>query len=61
MARTKRALSQKTVRLIVFSLVLAASKTWRRLQGANQLPRVIEGFIFTNGVAKTGAMIHSAA
>ena len=36
---------------MVFTLVRAASKTWRRLNGANQLPRVIEGVKFTDGVA----------
>ena len=49
--RTKRALSQKTVKLMVFTLIRAAAKKWRRLKGANQLPRVIEGVKFTNGVA----------
>jgi transposase-like protein len=50
--RTKGALSQKTVKLMVFKLVQAASKTWRRLKGANQLPRLIEGVTFSDGVAK---------
>jgi putative transposase len=50
--RTKGALSQKTARLMVFTLVQAASKKWRRLKGANQLPRVIEGVSFTDGVVK---------
>ena len=49
--RPKGALSQKTVTLMVFTLVRAAAKKWRRLKGASQLPRVIEGVIFTNGVA----------
>jgi len=49
--RTKGALSQKTAKLMVFRLVQAAAKTWRRLKGANQLPRVIEGVTFTDGVA----------
>ena len=58
--RTKGSLSQTTVKLMVFKLVQAASKTWRRLNGRNQLPRVIEGIKFTDGVAladtaKTGA------
>ena len=35
--RTKGALSQKTAKLMVFTLVRAASKKWRRLMGANQL------------------------
>ena len=49
--RTKGALSQKTAKLMVFKLVQAAAKTWRRLHGANQLPMVIEGVTFTDGVA----------
>lgn len=49
--RTKGALSQKTAKLMVFKLVQAAAKTWRRLNGANQLPLLIEGITFTDGVA----------
>jgi len=49
--RTKGALSQKTARLMVFKLVQAAAKTWRRLKGANQLPLVVEGVKFSDGVA----------
>jgi transposase-like protein len=49
--RTKGALSQKTAKLMVFKLVQAAAKTWRRLKGANQVPLVIEGVTFTDGVA----------
>jgi transposase-like protein len=59
--RTKGALSQKTVKLMVFTLVRAASKKWRRLNGANQLPRVIEGVKFTDGVANGEPAITSAA
>lgn len=51
--RTKGALSQKTAKLMVFKLVHAAAKTWRRLKGANQLPLVIDGVTFTDGVAET--------
>ena len=49
--RTKGALSQKTAKLMVFKLVRAASKKCRRLTGANQLPLVIEGIKFCDGVA----------
>jgi transposase-like protein len=49
--RTKGALSQKTAKLMVFKLVQAAAKTWHRLKGANQLPLLIDGVIFTDGVA----------
>ena len=45
--RTKGALSQDTARLMVFKLVMAAAKTWRRLKGENQLPKVVQGVTFT--------------
>jgi putative transposase len=48
--RIKGALSQDTARLMVFKLVIAAAKTWRRLKGENQLPKVIAGVTFRNGV-----------
>ena len=49
--RTKGALSRKSAQLMVFKLVMAASKTWRRLKGENRLPKVIAGIKFTDGVA----------
>lgn len=48
--RMKGALSQDTARLMVFKLVMAASKTWRRLKGQNQLPKVINGVKFKDGI-----------
>ena len=59
--RTKGALSQKTAKLMVFTLVRAASRKWRRLNGTNQLPRVIEGVTFTDGVAQADATRNRAA
>ena len=48
--RMKGALSQDTARLMVFKLVMAASKTWRRLKGENQLPKIISGVKFKDGI-----------
>ncbi|MCP3468250.1 IS256 family transposase (plasmid) [Bradyrhizobium sp. CCGUVB23] len=48
--RTKGSLSPKTAKLMVFKLIDAASKTWRRLKGTNQLPKVIAGVKFTDGI-----------
>lgn len=59
--RTKGALSQKTAKLMVFTLVRAASKKWRKFNGRNQLPRVIEGVTFTDGVAQGDANESRAA
>jgi transposase-like protein len=59
--RTRGALSQDTARLMVFKLIMAAAKTWRRLKGENQLPKVIAGVIFRNGVEVTDASKLSAA
>ena len=51
--RTKGALSQKTAKLMVFTLIRAASKKWLRLKGRNQLPKVIGGIKFCDGVEVT--------
>ena len=59
--RTKGALSQDTARLMVFKLVMAAAKTWRRLKGENQLPKVVQGVTFRNGVEVTDTPAQSAA
>ena len=48
--RTKGALSAKTAKLMVFKLVNAAPKTWRRLKGENQLPKIVQGVEFQNGI-----------
>jgi putative transposase len=49
-ARAKGALSQETARLMVFKLVMAAARAWRRLKGENQLPKVIQGVTFKDGI-----------
>ena len=59
--RTKGALSQETARLMVFKLVMAAAKTWRRLKGENQLPKVMEGVTFKDGAEVTTADAQDAA
>jgi transposase-like protein len=48
--RTKGSLSSTTAKLMVFKLLCTASKTWRRLKGTNQLPKVIAGVKFENGI-----------
>jgi len=59
--RTKGALSQHTALLMVFKLVMAASRTWRRLKGQNQLPKVITGVTFRDGVEVTTTSEQRAA
>ena len=59
--RTKGALSQDTARLLVFKLVMAAAKTWRRLKGENQLPKVVQGVTFRDGVEVTKAPAQTVA
>ena len=59
--RTKGSLSHRTARLMVFKLVMSAAKTWRRLKGENQLPKVIAGVKFADGVAQALTPDHRAA
>jgi putative transposase len=48
--RSKGCLSNKTALAMVFKLVDAAQKSWRRLDGHNQLPKLIQGVRFTDGI-----------
>ena len=47
--RTKGALSPTTAKLMVFKLVMAAARTWRRLKGESLLPKVVAGVTFKDG------------
>ena len=35
---------------MVFKMIQAAQKSWRKLDGQNQLPKVINGVKFTDGI-----------
>jgi len=35
---------------MVFKLIMAAAKSWRRLKGQNQLPKLIAGARFQDGI-----------
>jgi len=59
--RTKGSLSSKTARLMVFKLVMAAARTWRRLKGQNQLPKLIAGATFLDGIEVIETKPQSAA
>ncbi len=59
--RTKGSLPHNTARLMVFKLVMSAAKNWRRLKGENQLPKIIAGVKFTNGVTDSTTPDHRAA
>ena len=59
--RTKGSLSPTTAKLMVFKLIVAASKTWRRLKGTNQLPKVVGGVRFQDGVEVIEAPANHAA
>jgi hypothetical protein len=45
---------------MVFKLVTAAAKTWRRLKGENQLPKVVQGVRFQNGIEVIEMPAHHA-
>src|SRR5580700_6952158 len=59
--RTKGALSATTAKLMVFKLLNTAAKTWRRLKGENQLPKVVRGVKFQNGIEVIELPAHHAA
>lgn len=51
--RAKGCLSNKTALAMVFKLVEGAQKTWRCLNGPQQLPKIIQGVKFADGLEIT--------
>ncbi|MCK1591037.1 transposase, partial [Bradyrhizobium sp. 169] len=48
--RSKGCLSNKTALAMVFKLLEAAQRSWRRLDGHNQLPKLVVGVTFNDGI-----------
>jgi transposase-like protein len=62
--RSKGCLSNRTALAIVVKLVEGAQKTWRRLDGHDQLPKIIRGLKFTDGcevIAQPGDLLSQTA
>ena len=59
--RSKGCLSNKTALAMIFKLAEAAEKSWRRLDGHNQLPKVILGVKFTDGIEVVRSQAQAAA
>jgi putative transposase len=59
--RSKGCLSNKTALAMIFKLADAAEKSWRRLDGHNQLPKVILGVKFADGIEVVRSQAQAAA
>ena len=59
--RSKGCLSNKTALAMIFKLAEAAEKSWRRLNGHNQLPKIILGIKFTDGMEVVRSQTQIAA
>jgi putative transposase len=59
--RSKGCLSNKTALAMIFKLAEAAEKSWRRLDGHNELPKLILGVKFTNGIEVVRSHAQAAA
>ncbi len=59
--RAKGCLSNKTALAMIFKLAQAAEKSWRRLKGHAQLPKVILGVKFNDGVEIVRSQAQTAA
>src|SRR2546429_9751685 len=59
--RSKGCLSNKTALAMIFKLAEAAEKNWRRLDGHNQLPKIILGVRFTDGIEVVKPKAQAAA
>jgi len=59
--RSKGCLSNKTALAMIFKLAEAAEKSWRRLNGHNQLPKIILGVKFADGIEVVKSQAQAAA
>ena len=59
--RSKGCLSMKTMELMVFKVIKEAEKTWLRLRGKNQLPKLITGVKFSDGIEQLNQNNQSVA
>ncbi len=53
--RTKGCLSRKTGLAMAFKLMMSAQKKWRKLDGQNRLPEIIQGVEFRDGIRQLQA------
>src|SRR3974390_708466 len=59
--RSKECLSTKHALAMIFKLAEDAEKSWRHLDGHNQLPKVIHGVKFTDGIEVIRSQAQTAA
>ena len=59
--RAKGCLSNKTALAMIFKLAQAAEKSWRRLDGQNQLSKVFFGVKFNDGIEIVTTKVQAAA
>jgi putative transposase len=59
--RSKGCLSNRTALAMIFKLAEAAEKSWRRLDGSNQLSKLIMGIKFTDGIEVVRSQAQVAA
>jgi len=59
--RSKGCLSNKTALAMIFKLAEAAERSWRRLDGHSQLPKLILGVKFTDGIEVVKSQSQAAA
>src|SRR5262245_49741983 len=59
--RSKGCLSNKTALAMIFKLAEAAEKSWRRLNGQNQLPKIILWIQFTDVIEVVRSQAQAAA
>jgi putative transposase len=59
--RSRGCLSNKTALAMIFKLAQAAEKSWHRLRGYDQLPKVICGVRFNNGIEVVRSQAQTAA
>ena len=53
--KSKGCLNRRTALAMVFRLMMSAKKKWRKINGPNRLPEVIQGIVFKDGIKQLQA------
>ena len=51
----------RTMEVMVFKVIKEAEKTWLKLRGKNQLPKLITGVTFNDGIEQQNQINQNAA
>ena len=58
--KTKGCLNRKTALAMVFRLMMSPKKKWRKINGPNRLPEVVQGVEFKDGIKQPNRLLKNS-